>query len=277
MLRGQVGGAALGLRGTRCPGGASSSFALGSATMPARVLVADDDLWILRMISTVLERRGHSVTLTSDGEEALAAAIAQPPDLLITDINMPRMDGWKLITALRERGLSQLPIIVLSEMSDQDSRAKGFKLGVEDYIAKPFRFDELDIRVRNTLRRPTTNTEVMLSDDIPADVGLVGALEQIALPSLLTMFELDLKTGILELTRFATPEARLWLRKGRIVAAKLDGADDLPDAEVIYKLLTWTRGRFEFHAQPVDIDDRVNQRITALLMEGARRIDEASR
>lgn len=246
--------------------------------MPARrVLVADDDLWILRMVSTILERRGHSVILASDGEEALAAAIANPPDLLITDINMPRMDGWQLIAALRERdGLAHLPVIVLSEMTDEDSRARGFRLGVEDYVAKPFRFDELDIRVRNTLRRPTTVTGLD-GDDVPADIGLVGSLGQISLSSLLTMFELDLKTGLLELTRFATPEARLWLRKGRIVAAELDGAEDLPDAERVYKLLTWTSGRFEFHAQPVDIEDRVQARTTALLMEGARRIDEASR
>lgn len=246
--------------------------------MPSRVLVADDDLWILRMISTVLERRGHSVTLASDGEEALTSALANPPDLLITDINMPRMDGWELIAALRDRkGLANLPVIVLSELTDEDSRARGFKLGVEDYVAKPFRFDELDIRVSKTLRRPTTGAEPPYDDEALPDVGLVGSISEISLSSLLTMFELDAKTGVLELTRFATPEARLYLRKGRIVAAELDNSDDLSDAERIYKLLSWTTGRFEFVTQPVELEDRVQARTTALLMEGARRMDEANR
>jgi DNA-binding response OmpR family regulator len=244
--------------------------------MAARVLVADDDLWILRMISTVLERRGHSVTLASDGAEALAAAITSPPDLLITDINMPRMDGWELIEALRERdNLADLPVIVLSELTDEDSRVRGYKLGVEDYVAKPFRFDELDLRVSKSLRRPTTGSDV--DSDEPADVGLVGSLDQVSLSSLLTMFELDAKTGLLQLARFAAPTARLWMRKGRVVAAELDGSEDLSDAERVYQLLTWTAGRFEFHAQPVELEDRIKRRTTALLMEGARRIDEASR
>ena len=245
--------------------------------MAARVLVADDDLWILRMISTVLERRGHSVTLASDGEEALAAAVDNPPDLLITDINMPRMDGWQLIEALRQREhLANLPVIVLSEMTDEDSRVRGYKLGVEDYVAKPFRFDELDLRVSKTLRRPTTGSDAE-DQDAPPDVGLVGSLDQVSLSSLLTMFELDGKTGVLQLSRVETPEATLWMRAGRIVAAELDGAGDLSDAEQIYRVLTWTSGRFEFHAQAVDVEDRVKRRTTALLMEGARRIDEAGR
>src|ERR1051325_5495460 len=69
--------------------------------MAPHVLVADDDAWILRMVSTVLEKRGYSVETAADGEDALQRALARTPDLLITDVMMPKMDGWSLVRHLR--------------------------------------------------------------------------------------------------------------------------------------------------------------------------------
>src|SRR4029079_19053467 len=73
----------------------------GKTPMAPHVLVADDDAWSLRMVSTVLEKRGYSVETALDGEEALQRALARTPDLLITDVMMPRMDGWSLVRRLR--------------------------------------------------------------------------------------------------------------------------------------------------------------------------------
>src|SRR5690349_22284378 len=82
------------------------------------VLVADDDAWILRMVATVLEKRGYSVETATDGEEALARAVARPPDLLITDVMMPKIDGWSLVRQLRaHRELAMLPVIFLTALS----------------------------------------------------------------------------------------------------------------------------------------------------------------
>ena len=80
--------------------------------MAPRVLIADDDAWILRMVSTVLEKRGYVVETATDGEDAYARALKNPPDLVITDVMMPRMDGWSLVRALRARpemGLLPVP------------------------------------------------------------------------------------------------------------------------------------------------------------------------
>src|ERR1044071_2540962 len=93
--------------------------------MAPHVLVADDDAWILRMVSTVLEKRGYSVETALDGEDALQRALARTPDLLITDVMMPRMDGWSLVRRLRSHeGLALLPVIFLTALSSEDDRIR---------------------------------------------------------------------------------------------------------------------------------------------------------
>ena len=122
--------------------------------MAPRILVADDDAWILRMVTTVLEKRGYQVETASDGEDALRRALAQRPDLLITDVMMPKMDGWALVKSLRARPESAfVPVIFLTALGTDDDRIRGFRLGADDYLPKPFRFEELDLRVAKTLRR----------------------------------------------------------------------------------------------------------------------------
>src|SRR5262245_38943485 len=102
----------------------------GKSAMAPHVLVADDDAWILRMVSTVLEKRGYSVETALDGEDALQRALAHTPDLLITDVMMPRMDGWALVRRLRSHeGLALLPVIFLTALSSEDDRIRGFRLG----------------------------------------------------------------------------------------------------------------------------------------------------
>ena len=118
------------------------------STNVARILIADDDTAMLRTLSIVLERRGHRVETVADGAAAYRSAIAEPPDLLITDVLMPLVDGWTLVRRLRERiELAALPVIFMSALSSDEDRMRGFRLGADGYLTKPFRFEELDLRV----------------------------------------------------------------------------------------------------------------------------------
>jgi DNA-binding response OmpR family regulator len=260
------------------------------------VLVADDDAWIVRMIATVLEKRGYTVETAADGEEALALAEQRPPDLLITDVMMPRMDGWALVRHLRSRAdFGGLPVIFLTALSSEDDRIRGFRLGADDYMAKPFRFEELDLRVTKTLRR--TLAAVQQAREQLSSPSLRGDLAQMGLSSLLILIELERKTG--QLTLHApidasidmaldalpedAPEPKLppvgivLVRDGRIVHARLDNSPEPVDADCVYHLLTWPAGEFEFTACLVEGEDRVGSSTTALLMEAARRLDEERR
>src|SRR5215212_5309326 len=242
--------------------------------MAPHVLVADDDAWILRMVATVLEKRGYSVETAVDGEDALARALARTPDLLITDVMMPKMDGWALVRQLRSHSeLAMLPVIFLTALSSEEDRIRGFRLGADDYVSKPFRFEELDLRVTKTLRR--TQAVMQETRDGLGGSGLRGDLSQVGLSSLLILVEMERKTGLLRLSAPAAgPTAQILVRDGRIVHARLDAQDEPVDAECVYYLLTWSAGEFEFMACLVEGDDRVNVSTTHLLMEGARLIDE---
>ena len=178
------------------------------------VLVADDDAWILRMVSTVLEKSGYSVETAIDGEDAMARAAERIPDLLITDVMMPRMDGWTLVRNLRARPeTSMLPVIFLTALSSDDDRIRGFKLGADDYVTKPFRFEELDLRVAKTLRRAHAMVE-----DTREQLGapsLRGDLAQVGLSSLLVLIEMERKTGLLSLRAPDGTLAQVLVRAGR--------------------------------------------------------------
>jgi CheY-like chemotaxis protein len=236
--------------------------------------VADDDAWILRMVATVLEKRGYSVETAVDGEDALARALARTPDLLITDVMMPKLDGWSLVRQLRAHAeLAMLPVIFLTALSAEDDRIRGFRLGADDYVTKPFRFEELDLRVAKTLRR-TAQTVSDVRDQLVSS-GLRGDLSQVGLSSLLVLIEMERKTGLLQLRAPEGPSAQVLVRDGKVVHARLDETDEPVDAECVYYLLTWGAGSFEFVSCVVEGVDRVNVSTTHLLMEGARLIDEA--
>lgn len=244
--------------------------------MAPHVLVADDDAWILRMVATVLEKRGYSVETATDGEDAMARAIARPPDLLITDVTMPKMDGWSLVRQLRARtDLAMLPVIFLTALSSEEDRIHGFRIGADDYLTKPFRFEELDLRVAKTLRR-TTVTVQETREQLSAS-SLRGDLAQVGLSSLLVLIEMERKTGLLHLKAPNNgPSAQVLVREGKVVHARLEEAEEPVDAECVYYLLTWGSGQFEFTACQVEGADRIGTSTTGLLMEGARRMDEAA-
>ena len=244
--------------------------------MPPHVLVADDDAWILRMVSTVLEKRGYQVETATDGEDAMQRALARPPDLLVTDVMMPRMDGWTLVKALRSHAeLALLPVIFLTALSSDEDRIRGFRLGADDYVPKPFRFEELDLRVAKTLRR----TQAMVTDTRAQmeGAGIKGDLSQVGLSALLVLIELERKTGLLTLHGADGLVGQILLREGRVVHARLTDRPEPIDAEAVYYLLEWSAGEFEFMTCVVEGPDRVQTSTTTLLLEGARRLDEHRR
>ena len=122
--------------------------------MGARVLVVDDDPWILRMVTATLEKRRYVVDTAREGKQALERAHANPPDVIISDVMMPVMDGWTFVQQLRQDPrLSQIPVIFLTALGKDEARLGELGLGPEDFLAKPFRFDDLDKRVSSALRR----------------------------------------------------------------------------------------------------------------------------
>ncbi len=117
----------------------------------SRVLVVDDEPQITRVLKTVLSSQGYEVRTAPEGESALAAFREWTPDLVITDLAMPHMDGVELCRRIREH--SATPIIVLSVRGEEKTKVDALDSGADDYVTKPFGTEELMARVRVALRR----------------------------------------------------------------------------------------------------------------------------
>ena len=141
------------------------------ASEKSRVLVVDDEPQITRVLRTVLTSQGYQVQTATEGETALANFTEWRPELVITDLFMPHMDGIELCK--RIRSVSNVPIIVLSVKGEERAKVEALDSGADDYVTKPFGTDELLARVRAALRRGTADSEVDVFEvgDFKVDLG----------------------------------------------------------------------------------------------------------
>lgn len=116
-----------------------------------KILIADDEVGITRLVSAYLKRDKFMVFIANNGMEAYDLFVKNKPDLLVLDIMMPELDGLELVELIRKK--SKVPVIFLTAKTDEADRIKGFKYGVDDYVSKPFSPGELVERVKAVLRR----------------------------------------------------------------------------------------------------------------------------
>lgn len=120
-------------------------------TMSATVLVIDDDTTLNSLIAEYLEKAGYRTVTASSGLTGLQALYEHHPDLVVLDVMMPKMDGWKVCERIRE--VFDVPLIMLTAKGEECDRLRGFQLGVDDYVIKPFSFAELTARIKVILAR----------------------------------------------------------------------------------------------------------------------------
>ena len=138
-------------------------------TISSVILVVDDDPAIRDSLSKELRAAGYSTLTANDGIEGLSAVQSRGPDLVLTDLAMPRSDGFELIAAVR--AFSRMPMIVLSVRGADPDKVRALDLGAEDFVTKPFSVTELLARVRAQLRRTTSPPSSMLAfADLTVDV-----------------------------------------------------------------------------------------------------------
>lgn len=119
----------------------------------AKVLAVDDNPDNVELIADIVEALGYEVLKAFDGPQALAVVEAQPPDLIILDVNMPGMTGFEVIAKLKSDKLTaQIPVIMLTALNDVDYRVEGLELGADDYLTKPYSPRELIARIETRLR-----------------------------------------------------------------------------------------------------------------------------
>src|SRR5439155_1710597 len=146
---------------------------MATAIDKSRVLVVDDEPRITGVLRTVLTSQGYQVRTAGEGESALSNFTEWQPELVITDLFMPHMDGLELCK--RIRAVSSVPIVVLSVKGEERTKVEALDLGADDYVTKPFGIDVLLARVRSALRRaPAAVSDVASFDAGDFRVDLEG-------------------------------------------------------------------------------------------------------
>ena len=139
-----------------------------------RILVVDDEPQLTRVLRTGLGSRGYDVRVAEDGQGGFKTFNEWQPDLVITDLAMPNMDGLELCRSLRE--ISQVPIIILSAKGEERIKVEALDIGADDFVTKPFGIDELLARIRAALRRAgsqssETEEAILEAGDFQVDLG----------------------------------------------------------------------------------------------------------
>lgn len=121
-----------------------------------KILVAEDEMIMLKTIELRLKKDGHQVIICQDGREAIQKIEEVSPDLIITDIMMPFVSGLEIIEAVKRKAGKRIPVIVLSAMGQENVVLEAFQLGADDYITKPFSPNELSMRVKRYIPETLT-------------------------------------------------------------------------------------------------------------------------
>ncbi len=207
----------------------------GISAPPARILLVDDDPALIKLFAVAMKKSGFQVVTSTDGEEGLAAALQGRPDLVVADLNMPRLDGWGLLRALRsDHRLGETPVMFLSCHDDYRESLKALSAGAQDYVAKGGKLDALVARMRALLvPREAFVAALLAREKVSARIAELGP--QWTLRKAATAKA----TGVL-LARDAFWTVRLGIEGGALIYAhaeigrhKLDGVAALPPLVVL--------------------------------------------
>ena len=171
-----------------------------------RILVVDDDPETARLLRTWYEGKPFEVFSAADGEEGVAKAQRLGPDLIVLDVSMPKLDGFAATERLKsDPATSSIPVILLTARRETDDKVRGFAAGCDDYVTKPFAFEEIDARVRAMLRKRELYMELEV-----ANLELQSTNRQMQ-----ELLVVDEKTGLANFREFQRRLREEWLRAER--------------------------------------------------------------
>jgi CheY-like chemotaxis protein len=238
-------------------------------TSNVKILLVDDNPMVLGMLRQALSTVAE-VSTAGDAADALLKAVAEMPDLLVSDYRLPGMDGRQLLEKLKSRpATANIAVILMASKGDLSERMST-QDPVEDYIEKPFFLKEAIQRIKRVVDRIALEK---LAKAAPSDGILRGSLLQMNVIDLVQSLEMGRKSCLLTMTN-ADEKCEMYFNQGQVVHAVYGS---ITGDEAVFKVLRWTAGNFQ-----IDFDGKTTQQTTTLntqgmLMEGLRLLDEAQR
>lgn len=235
--------------------------------MAEKILIVDDDREILEYVSHLLKREGFIPVGTTSAEEAIELANTEKPDLIISDLKMPIMDGVELCWMIRQNStIPMVPFVFLTGYDDEDLQVNGFRAGADEYLIKPIKPSVLITIIHSLIKRYRKLKEF----DIRKEISISGKTSEISQVEILQLLSSTGKTGIFTVIE-ENVKGKIFLRSGRIVNAELGNLEGVEAANVI---ITNMEGEYFFAPVPVDKEDKIHLSTINLLMEACRRFDE---
>ncbi len=234
------------------------------------ILIVDDDQKSLRVLEISLKKAGFSVTIAANGIDALEKVAVSVPELIISDVKMPKMNGYQFCQRVKDDPkLASIPFIFLTSQRSVEDKVRGLELGVDDYLTKPIYIRELIARVRLLLQKKEKES----LEKVDQQNMFQGSLADLGVVDLLQTIEIGRKTGQILLTS-GSKSGVMYLQNGRIIDATCGPHSG---ARAVYRLLTWNDGAFKIDFKPVDRPETIELSTQGLIMEGMRRLDEFER
>lgn len=227
-----------------------------------KILVVDDEENIRHLLRLAFEE-DFEVLEAVDGMDAFEKAVREKPDIILSDIMMPRLDGYGLYRKVRSRPeTSSVPFIFVSAKKDVEERVVGLEMGADDYITKPFSVKELKARIRSMTRK---------FRDLDERGSLKGLLKEVDLVDIIQLIEMGRKTGVL-LVESPSGDGSIFFDQGLPIRAEIGKWSGVP---AFIELLTLREGRFRLDQRSVQVEANIpRSRGQELVMEGVRLCDE---
>ena len=248
-----------------------SRFASETGPRRRRLLVVDDSQLVLELIHDFFVWHGYDVDGAVSAEEALELLEQVVPDVIVTDVLMPGMDGWAFYEEVKDRPtLEEVPFVFLTNEIELPERIRGLSAGAEDYMSKPFRVEDLYSRVERLLLPEGERTRSKLDDG----AFLAGSAEHLAMPDLLQVLSLNGKDAVV-LAQQGGEEGEIVFEAGNIAHAACGPVSGL---KALYRMLGWFSASFRVLPREEDVEERTVQiSMPRVLIDGLVSLDEWNR
>jgi two-component system, OmpR family, response regulator len=247
------------------------------------VLVIEDDEWLSRLLQSAIREAGYDVVLCATARMGLDAAVTQPPDCIVCDVDLPDSDGYWVARNVRTHAsrVSVTPFLFLSGLDDEASRLEGFHVGADVYMTKPFRTDEVVAQIgalvqMATRLRARRDSMLSLPPGMPS-TAIEGDLGQMSIATVLTVLEMERRSGTFEVVS-KKRRAQLEIVGGAVVEGTVGGTH-VTALAALRTMLGWNVGRFSFTPGPERDEAKGggNKTLGAFLIEAMRLADEQAR
>lgn len=249
--------------GSEDTGSFNAANSTRSLAARSKLLIVEDEALTRDVLQAALESK-YEIVFAADGQKGFEAALKERPDMIISDFNMPIMDGRQFLEKIRNnQEFNTTPFLFLTARNSVEDKIEGLEQGADEYLGKPFSVRELQLRVDRLVEQSINSRR--------ASGALQGQIAEVGLPDVLQIIGNNRKTGELILNISGITPVRLYFLDGNVINAT---SGKISGLKALFRILTYDEGSFFFENKAVTVKPIIKDKLENLLLEGYRQLDE---